>query len=410
MNKRTEIQQKPHVKESKSKNVLLVCGEVGKGHQYAIDLINVLTEKGAHVHVCANNNMNSTCAPHLSYDMVTLNPNELLHRPALVHCYCLKEKTQNSLELLYIEKACQLLIYVCKDRDNSFEITRPFKFLSVFVLLLNYANVPKVSKPVINNFRVLVATGKHCEAVLSKDFSDKPLTTIFPRFFDSRGPSCRNKLELRQILGLGAYTNKFIFFLDVNEFLELKSVDIVVKAFVNVVQSHPKYRKKLLLLINAIQSPPLENILSNSNVTADILQVFTNYYSDCTKPNTQLLTNLIYCCDCHINPCSGADFDPHCFLSQELGVPLIYHDALCMKEYAWFGDSVQENQLYFDGLSQAFLYLPSIQQIELLIKKALHKLGKAPTEDTATAAIATFRKRNNTFDTSWNNLLNGFLT
>ncbi len=386
-----------------SREVTLLCTNISLADKYTVDLINLLTSRGVVVNIVSNTNFSQK--PTNLYTQVNLPPNNLLKDAGNIKCWALKDLKQETLTSLNRARRSRVTIYVCKDAENSFEFTENLAGLSIFVLLLSYDNIPLKTKKVIGYFKFLVATGLNSRDKLLTVFPDKAPQVILPSYIPIN--STFDKFDVRKQLGID--TRKFVFFLDVNEYLEIKSLDVIVRSFMTLVHTNSDFKKDCLLLINALPTEQLQNILKLEKIAHGELQVFVPYYSNGFQQDVDVIRKLIASSDVVMHMNSGGDFDTNTFLAQETGKLVLRNDVHHFGDYYPFSLKVKKTQPYFDGLMQAFLLLPHIPEVISVMKAAYDRRGTKSfvVGDAVRNKITTFKEKYGHFEDSWTKLLKG---
>lgn len=380
-------------------SVTLICNNVSIVDTYATNLINLITSKNVPVNVLSNSNFDkSTSAPH---EQLQIPENNLIHHPKLATFWIIKDRSQESLTAFHKVKNGQLLVFVCKDAENKFSIDHPLPFLSIFCLTLNYDSIPPQTKKVIGCFQILVATGFNSKSKLNAAFPDKVIATIFPDFIMPE--RIRETLEYRKILNIRP--DKYIFFIDVNEYIEIKSVDSIVRAYAKLIDESPEFKRDTLLLINALPTIQLQNILSLESFNPDNVNVFVPYYSAGLNHNHVLLESLIGSCNVYLHLVSGGDFDPHAFLAQQLGKLMIHGNVGHEREYFPYALQTRDHQSYFEGIGQGFIKIPRISEIQSALSSAFDKRTMLVPGEKIRHTLHKFVERNNRFESQWSDLL-----
>ena len=380
-------------------NILIVCSELSHAQMYVIDLVNISLQMGKVVHIVQQNRIgdqgpgNSGLLP--ENNMIRANDRNLrLHTP--------KDTEQSTLVRIIKEQRCNAVIFVCKDGENRFALKSKLPTLSIFVLLLNYVNIPKKTRNVIEYFDVLIGTGEHSADSLHALNLGKPTRVIFPKML-SRTFEPTSTSSAKTALGMNP--NRFVFLLDVNDSPEIKSVDTVIQAYAQCQKRFPGFKERATLLINAAPTVQLVNILKLETFTPEEVSVHIQYYSNGMDRNENLLNHLLASSDCVVNMSAGIDFDTHLFLAQEYKKLVIYRDCEKTRQYCSYGIPVKQQQIYFDGLAQGILYLPSVEKLEEAMHLVLERFYKFAMSDVTMRNIVTFREKNDRFEKDWQTYL-----
>lgn len=371
---------------------------------YATSLINLLTQKNVHVNLLSNMNFEKqTQAP---YERVTMPQNDIVKRHELVSCYVLKDQNASAIINFHRATRGKALFYVCKDGENRFDIDQPLPFLTFFCLTLNYDSIPPKTKKIIPYFKFLVASGHHCFDRLQSAFPDRSISLIYPPFLPIGFPKM-STLDYRKMLNIRL--DKYIYMLDVDEYLELKSVDVIVKAYAELIQKYAEFKRDTLLIVNAHPTVQLQNILKLEDFTPDNVNVFVPYYSSGYKSNPVMLEALLGSCNVVVHAVSGGDFDVHANLAQRLGKLVIYSDIDPNRENFPYGLKVKTVQPYFEGITQAFVRLPKIADVSQAMMSAYEARSRLVPGEKVKTTLDKFQKKHDRFETQWMDILSSIV-
>ena len=385
--------------------VLLACASVSMSDRYTVDLTNFLTDRQVAVTItpltAVDPNLSSEYTTSRIPDGMTLLSN--LDRVRLV---ALKKPCQQSLQLLISQEGIDVVIFVMKDAENRFDVDKPWSCPSILVLSLNYDNIPKTTRRIMPWFDVIVPTGFNAQSATTKALASRPASLIFPRFLTpaQHRPDPR---ALRAAMGL--QPDKFVFLLDINEYLEVKSFDTVIKAFAHCVESVPDFQRDALLLVNAYTTVQLVNVLKLESFTPNEINIFVPYYADGNRRDDTLLERLVECADVVVNVSSGGDFDVHANLAQQCDKLVLYTDTPRNRCYYPFGLRVGETQVFYDGLAQGFLNLPAVGEVAGLLRQAFQSRHRLKTNASARKSVEDFKTRHDRFAERWSSILSGSL-
>ena len=97
-----------------------------------------------------------------------------------------------------------------KNGSGRIRLHSKFPAMSIFVLLLQYANLRRGDRAALRLFDVAIATGHNSQRALAGMMQtlSKPLATIFPRFLDREFPISAS-LCAKQALGINP--TRFVF-------------------------------------------------------------------------------------------------------------------------------------------------------------------------------------------------------
>lgn len=382
----------------------VVLANVTVVDHYATSLINMLTGNDVRVNLLSNMNFEKqTQAP---YERVSLPQNDIIEHHDLVNSYVLKELNASGLINFHRATRGKALFYVCKDGENRFDIDQPLPFLTFFCLTLNYDSIPPKTKQVIPYFKFVVATGRHCYDRLRSAFPDKNISLIYPPFLQIGFPAI-STLDYRKMLNIRL--DKYIFMLDINEYLELKSVDVIVKAYAELIQKDPAFKRDTLLIINAHPTVQLQNILKLEDFSPDNVNVYVPYYSSGYKSNPVMLEALLGSCNVIMHAVSGGDFDPHANLAQRLGKLVVYSDIDPNREYFPYGIKVKTVQPYFEGITQAFIRLPKIADVSKAMMSAYDARSRLVPGEKVKSTLDRFQKKHDRFESQWKDILSNIV-
>ena len=380
-------------------SILIVCSELSHMQMYVIDLVNISLRVGETVHIIEQNRIGQD--PSGKVDRLPSN-NIIRDDSKTMRLHVLKNTEQSSLARVIEEQRCRLLIFVCKDGENRLVIGSKLPTLSIFVMLSNYANIPKKTRSVIQHFDILIGTGDHSMNNLKALKLGKPARSILPKML-------RRTFELTSTssakTALGIDPKRFVFLLDVNDNPEIKSVDTVIQAYAQCQKTIPGFKEKAMLLINAAPTVQLVNILKLETFTPAEVSVHIQYYSNGMDRNEALLNHLVASADVVINMSGGIDFDTHLFLAQEYKKLIIYRDCETTRRYCLYGIPVKQQQIYFDGLAQGILHLPSVEKLKEAMQLVLERFNKFNMSNVVSNNLETFRVKNDRFERDWHTYL-----
>ena len=379
---------------------MIVCSELSHTHMYVIDLVNMSLRLGKIVHIVEQNRIGT---PDPTGTSERLSNNNIFLDDRSLKLHTLKDTEQSTLSRVIKEQRCQLIIFVCKDGENRFTLSSKLPTLSIFVLSLNYMNIPKKTRNVIKFFDILIGTGDHSLQALRALDMGKPTRSIFPKML-SRTFESTSTSGAKQTLGLNP--NRFVFLLDVNDNPEIKSVDTVIQAYAQCQKTIPGFREKAMLLINAAPTIQLVNILKLETFTPEEVSVHIQYYSNGMDRNETLLNHLVASADVVLNMSGGIDFDTHLFLAQEYKKLVIYRDCETTRKYCSYGIPIKQQQIYFDGLAQGILFLPSVEKLKEAMHLVLDRFHKFSASEVISKSLTSFRAKNNRFEKDWQTYLN----
>ena len=305
---------------------------------------------------------------------------------------------QTCLNQLIRRQSCRTVFFACKDGENRLCIESKIPVLSIFILQSNYENIPRKTRDIIKFFNILVGTGHHSFSKLQALGFKKPVRMILPKLlkkqYNSTSADCAKA-------ALGINPSRFVFLMDVNETPEIKSVDTVIQAYAQCQKNVPGFREKAMLLINAAPTIQLVNILKLESFTPEEVSVHTQYYSNGMDKNEALLNHLIAAADVVINVAGGIDFDTHLFLSQEYKKLVIFRDSTVIRKYCIHGLPIKQEQIYFDGLTQGILQLPSIANLKQAMQLVLEQYRKFAISETTVTRIQALRSMYDQFEKDW---------
>ena len=385
--------------------VLLACASVTMSDRYTVDLTNFLTDRQVTVTIASL----TAVDPSLNSDYTITRIPEgmtLLSNLDRVRMVALKKPCQQAMELFMSQDETDVIIFVMKDAENRFEVSEKWTRPSIFVLSLNYDNIPKATRKIMTYFDAIVSTGLNAQTATNKALSSIPASLIFPRFMTpaKHTPDIR---ALRAAMGLNP--DKFVFLLDINEYLEIKSFDTVIKAYAHCVQHVPDFQRDALLLVNAYTTVQLVNVLKLETFTPNEINIFVPYYADGNRRDDTLLERLVECADVVVNVGSGGDFDVHANLAQQCDKLVLYTDTSRNRCYYPYGLRVAETQVFYDGLAQGFLNLPAVGEVAALLQQAFSARKRLKTNDSARKKIRDFKARNDRFAERWSSVLSDVL-
>lgn len=375
-------------------SVMVICSELSHSQMYVIDLINVLLALGKIVHIVDQCRIGSP----VSCELSGLPQNNVLSPNKDLHFHILKGSTQAELNQLIVKQKCRTVFCVCKDGANELDIQSRIPSLSIFILLLNYENIPRKTKGIIRFFDVLIGTGYHSVSKLQDLKLQKPVRMILPKLLNKQFELTSSN---HAKAALGISSNRFVFFLDVNETPEIKCVDTVIQAFAQCQKMVPGFRDRAMLLINAAPTVQLVNILKLESFQPEEVSVHIQYYSNGLERNDTLLNHLIASADVVINMAGGVDFDTHMFLAQEYNKLVIFRDCVVSRKYCFHGIPIKQQQLYLDGLAQGLLHLPSVAMLKEAMQLVLDQFHKFAISESKKTQISAFRVRHNKFEGDW---------
>ena len=394
-------------------DVAVVCSRLGHTHSYAVDLVNLLCMLGKTVHVvqeaCFDGNQDGEV---VQQPIASLPSRALLVSGEHVKLYSLKSSEQAVLHTLLRQQGCTAVVFVRKDGEAGIQVQGRLPVLSFGVVLLNYENIPRSGRSALAFFDILVATGENSKRRLDmycQTGTKSPCAMIFPRFPHKLLPSCSSDsaeggLAAKQALGLPC--NRFLYFLDVNESLEIKCVDTVVQAFFACRKEVPGFKEGAALLINAAPSSQLVDILALQACTPEEVIVHTQYYQDdCALPVT--LDHMLVAADVVVDMAGGEDFNPHLFLAQEYHKYVIYRYCESTRKYCPHGAPITRQQMYYDGLAQGIMRLPSLQELTAAMRATFQgtsMVGRGPAAG-AHEELANFKGKRDRFERDWKRYL-----
>ncbi len=232
------------------------------------------------------------------------------------------------------------------------------------------------------------------------------ITLIFPRFLvPAKVQSKFSTLEYRTSVKIRQ--DKFIFFLDINRYIEIKSADAVIKAYADLLKSDPVFKRDTLLMINALPTQQLQHILTLEEFTPDNVNVFLEYYSNGLHKKDDILEGIIGSCNVYMHAVSGGDFDEHANLAQSLGKLVIYTDSDVNRELYPYGIKIKTTQSYFEGINQAFLRIPKISEVSKAMSSAYESRCRLVPGTKVNASLSLLKSRHDRFDQQWQDLLKG---
>ncbi|CAK0766404.1 hypothetical protein CVIRNUC_003355 [Coccomyxa viridis] len=385
--------------------VLVACASVSMSDRYTVDLANFLTDRQITVTIAPLTAVDSNLSTEYTTTPIPSGMT-LLSNLDRVRLVALKKPCQQALELLMSDHGTDVVIFVMKDAENRFDVDQQWTRPSIFVLSLNYDNIPKTTRKIMTHFDVIVPTGLNAQAATSKALGTRPTSVVFPRFLTA-AQHRPDKKALRAAMGLNP--DKFVFLLDINECLEIKSFDTVIKAFVQCIQSVPDFQRDALLVVNAYTTVQLVNVLKLETLTPNEINIFVPYYADGHRRDDTLLERLIECADVVVNVGSGGDFDVHANLAQQCDKLVLYTDTPRNREYYPFGLRVGETQVFYDGLAQGFLNLPAVGEVAGLLRQAFLSRHRLKTNAGARKRVQDFKMRHDRFAERWSSILSGYL-
>lgn len=377
-----------------SNRVMVVCFELSHCQMYVIDLINLLLRMGKQVHVVEQCRIGTD----LQESSVHRPNNNILAPNKDLVLHPLSGPEQTCLNQLIRRQSCRTVFFACKDGENRLCIESQIPALSIFILQSNYENIPRKTRDIIKFFNILVGTGHHSFSKLQALGFKKPVRMILPKLlkkqYNSTSADCAKA-------ALGINPSRFVFLMDVNETPEIKSVDTVIQAYAQCQKKVPGFREKAMLLINAAPTIQLVNILKLESFTPEEVSVHTQYYSNGMDKNEALLNHLIAAADVVINVAGGIDFDTHLFLSQEYKKLVIFRDSTVIRKYCIHGLPIKQEQIYFDGLTQGILQLPSIANLKQAMQLVLEQYRKFAISETTVTRIQALRSMYDQFEKDW---------
>ena len=403
------------------RNVLVMCASLTIDDPTALHVINKLTEQ-ARVHLLTRNNFGASPAPHPNAPVdpnatqdttltVVPTPTPLLATPENVTCYAATSHGRGTVCRAYAELGCVAYVHVNRDFDNLIALDTKLPMLSVLVQTISHDTLSRRVRATAAGFSVVVATGLHTQDVLRCSLPDALTTTIFPRF---RSLLFEGVPTAQARLNYQIAPDRFVMYVDINTYIELKGFDVIVQAYSLLLRTRPDFAAKALLLINANPgNVMLNNVLAVEKFTREHVNITPQYYNDGTRNEEQFLHNGIVAADVVLDPTTGGDFDANVFLAQQYGKPVVYTDIMRNGEYVFHGVPLKRTQRFYDGMGHGVLFLPNVEELaETMLACygawAAGAYASGPSRD-ARAAMAAFRAERDTFDDRWEALLRGIV-
>ena len=387
-------------------SVTLVCPKISIDERYCLALIDLLTRHNMHVDVLTSNNF-ETALPSdhgLSYHQINLPNCNLLKDLDKVSFWVFKEQNQLAIEQFCSWKKSKILIYVARDADSNFQIDRPLKVLSVICVLCNYYSIPQKTQSKLTNFSFVVSTGLLSDSLL-KRHSKTSTSLIFPKFISATNDNnVKSTLDFRRKMNMRQ--DKFIYLLDINLYIEIKSADAVIKAYSELLADED-FKRDTWLIINGLPFTQLQHILSLENFTPDNVSVLLTYYQNGLCKKDDMIENLIGSCNVFVHAVSGGDFDEHANLAQQLGKLVIYSDSDIHRQYYPYGIKVKSSQSYYEGLNQAFLRIPKIAEVKSAIYSAYEARARLSPGTKVQNCMRSLSQKYDRFEEQWHNILKG---
>jgi hypothetical protein len=357
-----------------ARSVLLVCNGIMSDNTYALDLINWLAEKRVEVSLVVGDNLGVTVPEDSTLPWTPINIDasalQTVKAADLLHCFAVREKTQDTIEALARVRGCAVIVFLFRNGELPFEAARRFSTLSLFVSNMAYDVIPTKAKAFMQHTHLRVATGAHTQRLLAAAFPEQAIVpVIYPRSFGVAGTRDADRFALRRSIGIP--DDRVVFMVDINDYIELKGLDVVLQAYARLLR-HPGAAGRVTLLINGNPNNlMLNNVLGVFQFSSDDVRVYAACYAEGNKPVHAHIERLVSACDVFVHAACGSDFDATAHLAYEIGKMVVINDIMNEATYYPRALRLEKSQRFFDGMANSILYFPSQSELFGIMKSAV---------------------------------------